>query len=85
MLITGGDGRADWLRAGQALHRLLTHAAASWVFASLYTQPLEADAIRALIRERLALPGAPQMLLQLGLAHTTHPTARRSPADLIEP
>jgi nitroreductase len=85
VLITRDDGRADWLRAGQALHRLLAHAAGSWVFASLHTQPLEADVIRALIRERLALPGAPQMLLQLGLARTTQATARRPPADLIEP
>jgi hypothetical protein len=85
VLLTPGDGRADWLRAGQALHRLLAHAASRWVFASLYTQPLEAAAIRALIRERLALPGAPQMLLQLGLAHTAHATARRPSADLIEP
>jgi hypothetical protein len=85
VLLTRGDGRADWLRAGQALHRLLAHAASQWVFASLYTQPLEAAAIRALIRDRLALPGAPQMLLQLGLAHTTHTTARRPPDDLIEP
>jgi hypothetical protein len=85
VLLTPGDGRADWLRAGQALHRLLAHAASRWVFASLYTQPLEAAAIRALIRDRLALPGAPQMLLQLGPAHTTHATARRPPDDLIEP
>ena len=85
VLITRDDGRADWLRAGQALHRLLADAAGSWVFASLYTQPLEADAIRTLIRERLALHGAPQMLLQLGVTHTTQATARRPPADLIEP
>jgi nitroreductase len=85
VLLTRGDGRVDWLRAGQALHRLLAHAASNWVFASLHTQPLEAAAIRALIRDRLALPGAPQMLLQLGLAHTAHATARRPPDDLIEP
>jgi hypothetical protein len=85
VLLTPGDGRADWLRAGQALHRLLAHAASRWVFASLYTQPLEAAAIRALIRDRLRLPGAPQMLLQLGLTRTTHATARRPPTELIEP
>ena len=85
VLITPGDSRADWLRGGQALHRLLAHAASKWVFASLYTQPLEAAAIRALIQDRLALLGAPQMLLQLGLAHTTQATARRPPADLIDP
>ena len=84
-LVTAGDGRADWLRAGQALHRLLVHAADRWVFASLYTQPLEAAAIRDLIRVRLALPGAPQMLLQLGRARTTQATARRPPTDLMEP
>jgi hypothetical protein len=85
VLLTPSDGRADWLRAGQALHRLLAHAASQWVFASLYSQPLEAATIRALIRDRLALPGAPQMLLQLGLAHTAHATARRPASDLIEP
>jgi hypothetical protein len=85
VLLTTGDSRADWLRAGQALYRLLLHAATWWVFASLYTQPLEAAAIRALIRDRLALPGAPQMLMQLGLARTTHATARRAPGELIEP
>jgi hypothetical protein len=85
VLITPGDSRSDWLHAGQALHRLLAHAAANWVFASLHTQPLEASAIRTLIRDRLALPGPPQILLQLGRAHTTHATARRPPADLTEP
>ncbi|HUL28279.1 MAG TPA: hypothetical protein VLW44_21160 [Streptosporangiaceae bacterium] len=85
VLVTPGDGRADWLRAGQALHRLLAHAAASWVFASLHTQPLEAGVTRALIRDQLALPGVPQILLQLGPAHTTRATARRPPSDLIDP
>ncbi len=85
VLVTRGDGRADWLHAGQALHRLLAHAADRWVFASLYTQPLESAPIRALIRTRLRLPGAPQMLLQLGRARTTQATARRPPAKLMEP
>ena len=85
VLLTTGDGRADWLRAGQALHRVLAHAASRWVFGSIYTQPLEDAAIRALIRDRLALLGAPQLVLQLGLADTTHPTGRRPPADLMEP
>jgi hypothetical protein len=84
-LVTSGDSRADWLRAGQALHRLLAHATTRWVFASLSTQLLEIAPIRALIRDRLALPGAPQMLLQLGVADTTHPTGRRPPGDLVEP
>lgn len=84
VLVTPGDTRADWLRAGQALHRLLAHAAAVWVFASLHTQPLEATAPRALIAERLRLPGVPQMILQLGLAGVTRATARRPAAELID-
>ncbi len=82
VLLTRGDRRADWLHAGQALHRLLLHATGKWVFASLYTQPLEATVTRTLMRDRLALPGHPQMLLQFGHVRTTHPTARR-PADEI--
>ena len=85
VLLTTGDGRADWLRAGQALHLMLAHAASRWVFASIHTQPLEDTASRAAIRDRLALPGAPQLVLQLGLAHPPPPTGRRPPADLIEP
>jgi hypothetical protein len=84
VLVTSGDTRRDWLRAGQALHRLLAHATSAWVFASLDTQLLEITLIRALIREQLALPGAPQMLLQFGAADTTHPTGRRPPGDLID-
>jgi len=85
VLLSSGDKRADWLRAGQGLHRLLLHAASRWVFASLHTDVLEIPAVRALIRNRLALPGVPQMLLQLGVADTTHPTGRRAPEELIEP
>jgi len=55
------------------------------VCASLHTELLESTLIRALVRDRLALPGAPQMLLQLGAVDTTHPTGRRPPDDLIEP
>jgi hypothetical protein len=84
-LFTPGDSEQDWLQAGQALHRLLLRAAAEWVFARLNTQPLENAVTRALIRDGLELPGAPQMLLALGVSRTAHPTARRPAADLIGP
>ena len=85
VLLTTRDGRMDWLRAGQALYRLLLHAASQWVFAALYTQPLEGAATRNLIRTSLSLPGSPQALLQLGVARTTRVTARRPAAELLEP
>jgi hypothetical protein len=85
VLFTPGDGEEDWLHAGQALQRLLLHAASQWVFASLNTQPLEDVSTRTMIRECLALPGAPQMLLALGVSRTAPATARRPASDLIGP
>jgi len=81
VLLTPGDRRADWLRAGQALYRLLLHAASQRVFASLHTQPLEDTTTRNLITAELALPGHPQMVLQLGPATTASPTARQVPGE----
>jgi hypothetical protein len=82
ILVTSGDHEEDWLRAGQALQRMLLRAASQWVFADLQTEPLQAPATRALIQYSLALPGWPQMLLQLGVARTAHATARRPITDL---
>jgi hypothetical protein len=84
VLTTPGDTPADWLAAGQALHRMLLHAATRWVFASLHTQPLESPAARVELRARLALDGVPQMLMQLGRANTAAATARRPPAEIID-
>jgi len=85
ILLTSADTPADWLRAGQALHRVLTHAATQWVFACLYSQALESPPTRALIRSRLGLPGAPQLLLQFGLARVAPATPRRPAAGLLTP
>lgn len=83
VLTTAGDEPVDWLRAGQALHRVLLRAASRWVFASLHSQPLESPQIRAEIRHRLRLSGPPQMLLQLGTAHAAALTARRPASDVL--
>jgi len=84
VLVTAGDSEEDWMRAGQALNRLLLHAASQWCFARLQTQALQAAAARTLIRSRLTLPGSPQLLLRFGVARTAHVTARRPTADLTE-
>jgi len=84
VLVTAGDGEEDWLRAGQALDRLLLHAASQWTFARLQTQALQTAMARNLIRSRLSLPGAPQLMLQLGVARTAHAVGRRLTAELIE-
>jgi len=84
VLVTPGDDAGDWLCAGQALHRILADGASQWVFASLHTRPLEDTEVRGLIRDQLALPGAPQMILQLGRARSTRVTARRPPSEVID-
>jgi hypothetical protein len=84
VLTTVGDAPADWVQAGQALHRLLLRAAGRWVFASLQSQPLESASLRAAIQDYLGLPGAPQMLLQLGRASTAAATPRRPAAEIID-
>ncbi len=70
ILVIPADSEEGWLQAGQALNRLFLRAATRRVFGRMQTQPLEAAAIRALIRSRLALPGSPQVLLQLGARGT---------------
>jgi nitroreductase len=80
VLTTPEDSPADWIQAGQALHRMLLRAAARWVFASLQSQPMECAGVRAELRSGLGLAGYPQLVLQFGRANTAASTARR-PAD----
>lgn len=83
LLTTSGDEPVAWIQAGQALHRILLHAATRWVFASLQSQPLELARLRAELTHRLELPGAPQMILQLGRSNTTVPTPRRPVTEIL--
>ena len=82
ILVTPGEGEGSWLHAGQALQRLLLRAADQWVFASLQTEPLQSTSVRAQIRSSLALSGAPQLLLELGVSRASHPTGRRPAEEL---
>jgi nitroreductase len=82
VLSTIGDTPTDWLRSGQALNRLLLHAATRWVFASLQSQPMESPQHRQEIRDLLGLAGHPQLLLQFGRSNTAPATPRRPQAEL---
>jgi nitroreductase len=84
VLTTDGDTAAAWLGAGQALHRVLLHAAHQWVFASLHTQVLESAPAREAVRTGLRLAGAPQVILQLGRAKVAVPTARRPAGEFLD-
>jgi nitroreductase len=83
VLSTRSCGRADWLRAGQALQRLLLLATARGVAVGHLTQALEtADAW--LVRD----PGSgiehPQMVLRLGYGTAAHPSPRRPVSEVLD-
>jgi nitroreductase len=89
LLTTPDDRRTDWLRAGQALQRLLLRATADEVSAAFHTQALEVPELREFIRGRFCGGGHPQMLLRLGhgpMAPTAEGGAtgvRRPVADVV--
>jgi len=80
VMVARGEDEESWLRTGQALQRTLLRAASQWVFARLQSQPLQSASVRAQIHGSLTPSGSPQLLLELGVAKTSSPTARR-PAD----
>jgi hypothetical protein len=82
LLTTDADGRGDWLRAGQALQRILLRAAEDDVSAAFHTQALEVPELREFIRRRHCDDAYPQMIVRMGFADSEILGVRRSPADL---
>jgi nitroreductase len=83
VLCTPSGSRSDWLRAGQALQRVLLTATLRGIAASPLTQPLEtADAW--LVRD----PGSgfeyPQMILRVGYGLPVPRTPRRPVSELLD-
>jgi len=83
ILATRDDRRLGWLLAGQALQRLLLHAAAGGVSVAFHTQPLELPGTRARIRTEFTGGAYPQMLLRLGCGGRAGATLRRPVADTL--
>ncbi|MEV0400986.1 hypothetical protein [Actinoallomurus sp. NPDC050550] len=83
LLTTAGDGRTDWLRAGQALQRVLLRAAEDDVSAAFHTQVLEVPELREFIRTRFCDATYPQMIMRLGAADDEFAGARRPAADIV--
>ncbi|GAA4639263.1 nitroreductase family protein [Actinoallomurus vinaceus] len=84
LLTTAGDGRTDWLRAGQALQRVLLRAAEDDVSAAFHTQVLEVPELREFIRTRFCDATYPQMIMRLGMADAEFAGARRpAAADIV--
>jgi nitroreductase len=83
LLGTLQDQPAAWLRAGEALERVLLEAALRGFVASLFTQVVEVPRIRQLLRAELDAAINPHVLLRVGRAPKTPASRRRPLADVI--
>ncbi|MDF3299133.1 Acg family FMN-binding oxidoreductase [Streptomyces tropicalis] len=66
VLGTDRDDRTAWLRAGQALERIVLAAAVHDVATAFHTQPLELPHLREQMRQTLSAGEFPQLILRLG-------------------
>ncbi|WP_166028379.1 Acg family FMN-binding oxidoreductase [Streptomyces chilikensis] len=83
LLATDRDDPATWLRTGQALQRMLLHAAGLGVMAAFHTQPLEVPELRERVRRTLTAGQHPQVILRLGHPPYVRSTPRRGLADVL--
>jgi hypothetical protein len=84
VLSTGHDKPADWVRAGQALQRLLLEATRAGVSASFLNQPLEQEDLRWQVRSPLT-GGHLQIIMRLGYGPPAPATPRRPPEHVLAP
>lgn len=84
VLGTEGDTAEDWIKAGQALARVLLRACANGVYASFLTQPIEVAGLRPWVQELVGMREVPQLMLRMGYGSQGRPTPRRGIADVID-
>ena len=82
VLSTLHDRPVDWVRAGQALERLLLDATLAGLSASFLNQPLEHRELRWVVRSPISGVGHTHMLLRLGYGDEVPATPRR-PLDEV--
>jgi hypothetical protein len=85
ILATRRDGPAEWLRAGQAMERVLLEATASGLSTSLLNQAIEHDALRWLLHEPLSVWTRPQAIIRFGYGPAVPVTPRRPIAEVLRP
>ncbi len=83
VLGTVGDTTEDWIKAGQAMARVLLRACANGVYASFLSQPIEVAELRPRVREALGMEEIPQLLLRMGYATQGRPTPRRTVEEVV--
>ncbi|MEW2624148.1 nitroreductase [Streptomyces sp. NPDC048106] len=84
LLGTDEDGPADWLRAGQALERVLLRATTDGLVASLTSLPLEWSETRWAVRDPVSAMAHVQMVIRLGYGPEGPASPRRPVADVLD-
>jgi hypothetical protein len=77
ILSTLHDERVDWLRAGQAMQRVLLEITRAGLAASFLNQPLEDEMLRGLVRSPLTGVGHSHMIMRIGYGDPVPATPRR--------
>ncbi len=67
VLTTGSDDKADWVRSGQALQRILLVAGSQGVQVAVSARSLEFSQLRDFISAELAGGAVPQLVLRFGV------------------
>ena len=84
VLLTTGDDRADWIRAGMALERVLLVATARGLCVGLLSQATEVPDLRRIVRDPATGWRHPQIVLRIGYGETPPPTPRLPLGDVLE-
>jgi nitroreductase len=82
MLYTQGDTTAEWLRAGQALERVLLTATVRGLATTLMTQPLEIPGLRTQLTDPTD-GHAPHAIIRFGYGPPGTPSPRRELAQFL--
>ncbi len=83
VLTTARDEPIDWLRAGQALQRVLLVATAHGLSASFLYQPVELRDMRGEGAPAWPWPGTTQIIIRFGYGGPTVVTPRRAAEDVL--
>ncbi|MEU2429359.1 nitroreductase [Streptomyces sp. NPDC007861] len=84
LLSTVDDRPEDWLRAGQAMERVLLLATLKGLSSSFATQAIEWTDLRWPLREPLSGTGCTQMILRLGYGPEGPGTPRRPVPEILD-